>query len=155
MENGLKGLSDCDIIEDINNIFDDEVDEMSNGKYHGFDNIYVYGVFEKSVAFEITSKNTIKTPVILYETESAAKAAAHNLQSPCMLQFVLNVEYLDDFYDELYYGMDDIAVKKSGSVKNYLAKCGCVRKLAKLGKQNVIVYEVRNPKRIDTVERIY
>lgn len=106
-----------------------EEEEMLS-RYHFENTIYLYGVFEKHIAYQIINTNLARTSLKLYETPMTAKKATQNanIQEPQVLRFAVNIPFEIYTYDELIEE-SKILVKKSGvTLKEYVSKCKYVRK---------------------------
>ena len=132
----------------------DEMEDanMPGCRYHNFNTIYLYGVFENSVAARI-EQGDIKFPITLFESISAAKEVGKNIQNPVLLRFAVNTKLSSTtwMYDAFEYNMDDIAKKMAGTVQKYKDKCSLIRSEIELNSHIVIVYKLRDKNRIVTV----
>lgn len=151
MEQSFTLKSNDATIDLTDNLLEDE--EMLS-RYHFENVIYLYAVFEKQIAYNITQNNSAQMPLTLYETPKTAQKASQNqnIQNPITLRFAVHTPFEMYTYDELIEE-SKLLVKKSGlPLQSYMDKCRYVRKYD--GKEKRIVYIINDPKLIINLQNI-
>lgn len=140
-----------DTINPIENLLEDE--EMLC-RYHFENTIYLYGVFEKEVAYNITGGKLYQKPLTLYETPMSAKvaSASANIQNPVILRFAVNIPYEMYTYDELIDESKELVKKSKLPLQDYIKRCKYIRKYD--SKQRKIVYIINDLRLIVNVQVI-
>ena len=117
-------------------------------RYHFENTIYLYGIFERHVAYNIESRQPIKKSLVLYETPMSAKEASKNvnIQDPVMIRFAVNIPYDMYTYDELIEETKDLVKKSNLKLQDYIKHCKYIRKYD--NRQRKIVYIINDSKLI-------
>lgn len=150
-ENKLTENNSDDTINPLEDLIGEE--EMLC-RYHFENTIYLYGVFEKQEAYEITGSNLVKVPLILYETPMNAKESTRNtnMQHPVILRFAVNIRSDMYTYDDLIEESKVFVKKSKLTMQEYLKRCKYIRKYDT--KQKKIVYTINDSTIIVNVQVI-
>ena len=127
-------------------------------RVHFYNTIYLYGVFENSVAQDIVSRNTARSPLYLYETpKTAYMMAGDKLQKPVILRFAVNIAMSEKLlaYDGLIVETKDIINKTHLKKEEYMKKCNYIREIKTVHRNfQVIQYKIQNINIIENVQHI-
>lgn len=139
---------------DIENILVEEENMLP--RFHNRNAIYLYGVFNSEVAYNITNSNNINVPVILYETPKTALEVLDttHFNNPEILRFTVDVSIDKNWlgYDELIKENAEIIKDLKVKVDEYKKKCGYIREYD--SKNKVIVYTIKDRRRLINVTRV-
>ena len=151
MEKDFTEKNSITTLDIVDNLVEEE--EML-ARYHFENNIYLYGVFEKQIAYQIIQSNSAKMPLALFETPKTAQKASQsqNIQNPVMLRFAVHTPFELYTYDGLIEE-SKLLVKKSGLTQQaYIDKCKYIRKYD--SKEKRIVYTINDSALIVNVQII-
>lgn len=122
-------------------------------RYHFYNTIYLYGIFEESTAHNIIGNNNAKLPLILYETPlSAYDETDKNIQNKVILRFAVNIgvePYIDDLITESKKVLNKVT---KGQLEDYKDKCNYIRKYDVDKKK--IVYIIKSKQIIKSITAI-